>query len=417
MPERESIFVSYSHKDQRSFEEFRTMLAPAVRKDKIELWSDTQIETGALWKEDIAKQLATASIAVLLVSPAFLASDFIAKQELPPLLKRAKDDGLLIFWVYISACLYEQTEIEDYQAAHDVSRPLNKLTKPQRQQAWSEICSRLVGAAATRASSTEVAHPATGSADGSFPDQPFGDRLSAVECRLLLREAASVGLLASCGCGSSTVFHRQLDLAERWLNEAKKWLDAQPEAARTDVGGDRRVIDILPLLISESRLWLPKPGETSQDVKKPRTVPILEKARTHAEHLDYFFKREAESDAELQALLSTDRKWYVLGFDDKADYERYLFPRVEDVVSDSSPMQVLLLEALLNTSSFTPQELIDQGYSPAIVMDTVNALLREKWAKWVDLSVLGSAATGALTDVGKRLLRELIAKRQVTGTA
>lgn len=141
---REKIFVSYSHKDKKLFDEFKTMMAPAIRKGILDLWDDTKIAPGKKWNPEIQNALSTAKIAVLLVSPNFLASDFIANHELPPLLKAAQGEGITIFWIYLSSCLYEQTEIAMYQAAHDVSKPLDALTKSKRQAVFSETCHRLI---------------------------------------------------------------------------------------------------------------------------------------------------------------------------------------------------------------------------------------------------------------------------------
>ncbi len=141
---RDKIFISYSHKDKRLFEEFKTMLAPAIRDGIVDVWDDKKIDPGAKWKDEVNAALASAKIAVLLVSQNFLASDFIASHELPLLLVAAQKEGVTVFWIYFSSCLYEQTEIATYQAAHDVSKPLDRLDKPHRQAVFSEVCAKLI---------------------------------------------------------------------------------------------------------------------------------------------------------------------------------------------------------------------------------------------------------------------------------
>ena len=139
LSERSGIFISYSHRDQKWLGELKTMLSPLIRDGSLQVWDDTQIKTGAVWKEEIEKELTSAKVAVLLVSANFLASDFIAKNELPPLLAAARDNGLKICWIYVSSALYEHTEIAKYQAAHDVKRPLDRMPRDERQAALSKI--------------------------------------------------------------------------------------------------------------------------------------------------------------------------------------------------------------------------------------------------------------------------------------
>ena len=81
-----------------------------------------------------------ADIAILLVSPYFLASDFIATHELPPLLESAKKKGLKIIWIAVSASLYKKTEISEYQAANDPNEPLDTLSPPRQNQVLVKIC-------------------------------------------------------------------------------------------------------------------------------------------------------------------------------------------------------------------------------------------------------------------------------------
>jgi PTS system nitrogen regulatory IIA component len=157
---RGGVFISYSHADRLWLERFHTQLKPLVRRGLV-LWDDTHLAAGSRWRAEIGAAIARSSAALLLVSPDFLASDFIQQSELEPLLRAQTDTGLVVLWVHLRACLYDQTAIGTLQGAHDVAQPLDSLTPATRGATIARICRRV----------QDAAMPAHHGAPGGEPDR------------------------------------------------------------------------------------------------------------------------------------------------------------------------------------------------------------------------------------------------------
>jgi molecular chaperone DnaK len=140
---RNKVFISYSHRDRRWLDKLQIMLTPYIRGNTIEVWADTNILPGAKWMDDIEDALASAKVAVLLVTPDFLASEFVARNELPRILKAVEEEGLTILWVAVSASAYKETGISQFQAANNPAAPMDLMKPARRNQEWVRICERI----------------------------------------------------------------------------------------------------------------------------------------------------------------------------------------------------------------------------------------------------------------------------------
>jgi tetratricopeptide (TPR) repeat protein len=102
-----TVFISYSHQDKDLLAPLIAQLKSLEQAGLLEVWADTRIDAGAKWYPEIEEAMKRAAVAVCLVSEHFLSSDFCTKQEVPFLLKREADEGLLIVPVLLSDCVWE----------------------------------------------------------------------------------------------------------------------------------------------------------------------------------------------------------------------------------------------------------------------------------------------------------------------
>lgn len=125
------IFVSYASYDNQSqnaeerwLDRLLQFLKPMNLDKSISIWADTELKIGENWRGEIRTAIETARVAILLVSPAFLASEFIRTKELPQILRNANpideagnsgseiSEGMLILPVLVRPCLINDVKFE-----------------------------------------------------------------------------------------------------------------------------------------------------------------------------------------------------------------------------------------------------------------------------------------------------------------
>lgn len=137
-----NVFIGYSHKDTRFLNELRTHLDLYVHSGTMHVWDDTMILPGAKWYEDVKNALQSARVAIFLISANFLASDFIAREELPLLLRAAEQEGITILCVIVHPCAFDDTKLAQFHPINAPSNPLSTMTPGKRNEVWTRVATR-----------------------------------------------------------------------------------------------------------------------------------------------------------------------------------------------------------------------------------------------------------------------------------
>ena len=102
-----SVFVSYSHKDEQWKDRLLPQLRALEQAGRVTVWDDRQIEGGEQWYDEIEQAMANTAVAVCLISPDYLASDFVIKEEVGYLLTRREETGMVILPVLLWDCAWQ----------------------------------------------------------------------------------------------------------------------------------------------------------------------------------------------------------------------------------------------------------------------------------------------------------------------
>ncbi len=143
------VFISYSHRDQRFFNDFlKKHLRPLIGDLPIDIWTDQRLQATDDWDREIQSALSSARVAVLLVSPDFLSSEYIQEREVGPLLQAERDKRVRITCLYLKPSVATDPDCwlnraTQLQGLNDPAKPIERLRGDQRNQAYADAAVKL----------------------------------------------------------------------------------------------------------------------------------------------------------------------------------------------------------------------------------------------------------------------------------
>ena len=130
--------ICFSKEDTRHFEQLHTFFAQFQHLGAVSSWDPTQLAPGERPAEALANATASAKIAILLVSPTFLADQQIAAHQLPALLDAAARRGMRIISVIVRPCAFEQSPLAQFEPLNR-DQPITGMTGYQQDELWQRL--------------------------------------------------------------------------------------------------------------------------------------------------------------------------------------------------------------------------------------------------------------------------------------
>ncbi|MGH8553750.1 MAG: toll/interleukin-1 receptor domain-containing protein, partial [Methylococcales bacterium] len=153
------IFISYSRKNMDLLQGFRIHLR-ALFDEKDLFWTDNEIKADQQWDQEIKTALKDCKIAVMLISPTFLASGYIRDQEIPILLERRESEQIKLTSLYLVDSVVghddaafkinvngreRSIKLTEYQGLNTPGAPIAKFTRNHRAEEYKKAAINFKG--------------------------------------------------------------------------------------------------------------------------------------------------------------------------------------------------------------------------------------------------------------------------------
>jgi len=132
------IFCGYAHEDQALFQQLKKALAVLIRQEAVSIWHYGDLLPGDQWEYEIERELNTADLILLLISPAFIASDYCWSKEMQwAITRHTIGEARVIPLLLKPTPGWETTPLGALQALPTMAKPIT--TWNNRDQAFANI--------------------------------------------------------------------------------------------------------------------------------------------------------------------------------------------------------------------------------------------------------------------------------------
>lgn len=135
------VFCGYAHEDKSLFQRLKKALEVLRRQEAISIWQYGDLPPGAQWEQEIERELNTADIILLLISPAFMASDYCWSKEMQWSIARHSTGEARVIPIILKPTDWKTTPLGALQALPKDAKPITTWTN--RDEALEDVVNGL----------------------------------------------------------------------------------------------------------------------------------------------------------------------------------------------------------------------------------------------------------------------------------
>ena len=131
------LFYCYAREDKTFRDKLQTQLSSLNHRYRLTHWSDRKIVPGENWEQAINKNLDTADVILLLISPYFIASEYCYGKEMQRALELHRQGTCRIIPILLRPAQWEETPLKDIQLLPTNAKPITSWAN--RDDAYHDI--------------------------------------------------------------------------------------------------------------------------------------------------------------------------------------------------------------------------------------------------------------------------------------